>query len=112
MKKLGRATFLIILVLILTCIFTACNKTDAQKPTDNGGTTPYIRFVVDDVEYSKVQTKGNEIIAMPANPTKDGYAFVGWFWDNGTWKRPFTANSMLNEPLKSDTTATTKGNKK
>lgn len=92
------------MAVILTCIFTACNKNDAQKPTDNGGTTPYIRFVVDDVEYSKVQTKGNEIIVMPANPTKDGYTFVGWFWDTGTWDRPFTANSMLDEPLKNDMT--------
>lgn len=109
MKKLGRATFLIILIIILTCIFAACGDNQAQKPSNDNGSngnnniaTPYIRFVVDDVEYSKVQTKGNEIIVMPANPTKDGYTFVGWFWDKGTWKRPFTANSMLNEPLKSD----------
>lgn len=109
MKKLGRAMFLIILILILTCIFAACGDNQAQKPSNGNGSnennniaTPYIRFVVDDVEYSKVQTKGNEIIVMPANPTKDGYTFVGWFWDKGTWKRPFTANSMLNEPLKSD----------
>ena len=31
MKKLGRATFLIILVIILTCIFAACGDTDAQN---------------------------------------------------------------------------------
>lgn len=97
------------LAVILTCIFAACGDTDAQNPNNGNGNngngnvaTPYIRFVVDDVEYSKVQTRGNEIIVMPANPTKDGYTFVGWFWDKGTWERPFTANSMLNEPLKSD----------
>ena len=99
------------MAVILMCIFTACGDTGSQNPSNdnsNSGNsnvaTPYIRFVVDDDEYSKVQTKGNDIIVMPANPTKDGYTFVGWFWDKGTWKRPFTANSMLNEPLKNDMT--------
>lgn len=97
------------MTVILMCVFVACDKTDAQDPnnknngtTSNNGTTPYIRFIVDDAEYSKVQTKGNEIIVMPTNPQKNGYTFVGWFWDKDTWQRPFTANSMLNEPMNSD----------
>ena len=92
------------MAVILTCIFAACNKTGSQDPNnnDNNSTTPYIRFIVNDTEYSKVQTKGNEIIVMPTNPQKDGYTFVGWFWDKDTWQRPFTANSMLNEPMNSD----------
>ena len=97
------------MAVILMCVFVACDKTDAQDPnnknngtTSNNGTTPYIRFIVDDAEYSKVQTKGNEIIVMPTNPQKNGYTFIGWFWDKDTWQRPFTANSMLNEPMNSD----------
>ena len=104
------------MAIVLTCIFAACNKTGSQDPNnndnnsttqdpnnnDNNSTTPYIRFIVNDTEYSKVQTKGNEIIVMPTNPQKEGYTFVGWFWDKDTWQRPFTANSMLNEPMTSD----------
>ena len=92
------------MAIVLTCIFVACDKTGSQDPNnnDNNSTTPYIRFIVNDTEYSKVQTKGNEIIVMPTNPQKDGYTFVGWFWDKDTWQRPFTANSMLNEPMNSD----------
>ena len=92
------------MAVLLTCIFVACDKTGSQDPNnnDNNSTTPYIRFIVNDTEYSKVQTKGNEIIVMPTNPQKDGYTFVGWFWDKDTWQRPFTANSMLNEPMNSD----------
>ena len=39
---------------------------------------------------------------MPENPTKDGFIFDGWFWDEGTWQKPFTANSLLDTPLSSD----------
>ena len=108
MKTQKQRIFSILAILtmavILTCIFAACNKTGSQDPNnnDNNSTTPYIRFIVNDTEYSKVQTKGNEIIVMPTNPQKDGYTFVGWFWDKDTWQRPFTANSMLNEPMNSD----------
>ena len=77
-------------------VCTVCNYKREAKPK--------IFFSVDDEIYSSVETKGNEIIAMPSNPTKAGYDFIGWFWDKDTWKRPFTANSMLNEPLKSDMT--------
>lgn len=108
MKTQKQRIFSILAILtmavILTCIFVACNKTGSQDPNnnDNNSTTPYIRFIVNDTEYSKVQTKGNEIIVMPTNPQKDGYTFVGWFWDKDTWQRPFTATSMLNEPMNSD----------
>ncbi len=77
-------------------VCTVCNYKREAKPK--------IFFSVDDEIYSSVETKGNEIIAMPSNPTKAGYDFIGWFWDKGSWKRPFTANSMFNEPLKSNMT--------
>lgn len=104
MKKLGRAIFLAVLVLILAIvILTACNNKGHGQTNDNTqDKKPVVVFIVDDVEYSRVETKGNEIIVMPTNPQKDGYTFVGWFWDKDTWQRPFTANSMLTEPLKSD----------
>ena len=28
--------------------------------------------------------------------------FDGWFWDNGPFLRPFTANSLLDQPLQED----------
>jgi len=36
---------------------------------------------------------------MPPDPTKDGAMFDGWYWDEHTWRKPFTANSLLNAPL-------------
>ena len=89
------------LVLILSVIaafaaaisLTACGKVDFT-----------IKFSVDGETYASVSTGGSEVIKMPADPQKDGCTFDGWFWDDGVWARPFTANSLLNEPLKSDMT--------
>ena len=89
---------LIVLLAVLSSVMailslTACGKVDFA-----------VKFSVDGVEYATVSTGGSEVIKMPTDPQKDGYTFDGWFWDDGVWARPFTANSLLNEPLKSDMT--------
>ena len=61
-----------------------------------------VNFVVDGEIYSAINTSGDEIIKMPENPTKEGYAFDGWYWDKDEWQKPFTANSLLDAPLSSD----------
>ncbi|MBQ2737341.1 MAG: InlB B-repeat-containing protein [Clostridia bacterium] len=61
-----------------------------------------ISFIVDNENYGKITTDGNEQIAMPENPQKDGYVFKGWYWDKGIWEKPFTANSLMDAPLSSD----------
>ena len=59
-------------------------------------------FKVDGQVYDVVKTTGNEIIKIPEDPTKEGYDFNGWFWDENVWKNPFTANSLLNAPISSN----------
>ena len=61
-----------------------------------------VDFIVDGEVYKTISTSGNEIISLPSNPTKEGYVFKGWYWDNETWQQPFTANSLLNAPLSGD----------
>ena len=51
-----------------------------------------------------IETRGNETLKIPSNPTREGYIFGGWYWDNGIWERPFTANSILETQLSSDMT--------
>ena len=91
MKKTLKSTIIILTIILLLC-FVACGSKAEFK----------VNFVVDGEIYSTINTSGNEVISIPQNPTKDGYTFDGWFWDEGTWQRPFTANSLLNEPLSSD----------
>ena len=87
---------LLLIVLLSFCIlaFTACG----DKEVDNFNLT----FKVDGTSYETISTTGDEAISIPNNPTKNGYTFAGWYWDEGTWNEPFTANSLLNAPISSD----------
>ena len=60
--------------------------------TSNGGS------IVESVNYD-----GSSTITIPNNPTKEGFEFDGWYWDNGTFEIPFTANS-LDTPIEDDLT--------
>jgi uncharacterized repeat protein (TIGR02543 family) len=94
MRGLVYKKFSILLIGLLTLIFalTACAGVEFQ-----------IDFIVDgDVVYASINTGGNEVVKMPVNPTKSGYAFGGWFWDKDSWQKPFTANSLLDAPLSSN----------
>ena len=82
----------LVLVLILAVFFSACASQVQFK----------LNFVVDEDIYATIDTTGQEMIKLPENPAKEGYVFDGWYWDNGTWQKPFTANSLLDAPLSSD----------
>ncbi len=86
-------TFLLIFTTMLACIFgfSACGKKEYQ-----------LSFIVENAVYATVSTSGEEVISMPEDPTKDEYTFAGWYWDENVWKKPFTANSLLETPLSSD----------
>ena len=91
MKKKIAVLFGVLFALILPFTAAACGKVSLK-----------LTFKVDGVDYATISTSGDEVIKMPENPTKDGYVFDGWFWDEGTWQKPFTANSLLDTPLSSD----------
>ncbi len=61
-----------------------------------------LSFIVDNQVYATVDTTGSEAITLPSDPEKEGYIFDGWFWDDGVWQKPFTANSLLTAPISSN----------
>lgn len=67
---------------------------------DSNGGSP-----VDSISY-----EGNIAVELPDNPTKDGYIFDGWYWDNDTFANPFTVNSALDQPLQGGLTVYAKWN--
>lgn len=58
-----------------------------------------LKFVVDGEVYHTIDTNGEEAVTLPADPTKDGYIFDGWYWDEDIWAQPFTAESLLTVKL-------------
>ena len=92
MKKRFLTILLASLVACIAVSLFGCGKTVEFK----------VDFMVDGSVYASVSTSGDEVIKMPNDPEKSGYVFDGWYWDEGTWQKPFTANSLLNEPLSSN----------
>lgn len=88
-------TLIFTLTAMLMCIFslTACGDTKISFK---------LNFVVDNEIYATIDTSGDEVIALPENPTKENHFFDGWFWDKDVWEKPFTTNSLLDAPLSSD----------
>ncbi|MBQ2712490.1 MAG: InlB B-repeat-containing protein [Clostridia bacterium] len=48
-----------------------------------------------------VESEDISSITVPKNPTRENYTFDGWYWDNGEWQKPFTVNSILDQPISS-----------
>ena len=61
-----------------------------------------ISFIVDDKVYYTFSTKGKEKIVMPAEPTKNGNTFNGWYLDKDVWNRLITEDSYAEIELTSD----------
>lgn len=92
MKKLK--LFSLVMVAIASCLLlSACGSNISLKINfdSNGGTyCKPIEYVV------------GKSFNMPDDPTKENYIFDGWYEDNGTWEKSFTANTVLNYPLSKD----------
>ena len=87
-----KISLILLSLLMLVLMFSSC-----------GGVVEIsVNFVVDGEAYHTISTTGEEAITMPQNPTKEGYVFDGWYWDNNTFQKPFTANSLLNQELSGD----------
>jgi len=94
MKKKILAILILILV-ICTCVFTFAACGDKEE-------TFKVNFVVDNDIYATIDTRGNEVISIPENPTKEKHSFDGWYWDKDVWEKPFMDDSLLDSPLSSD----------
>ncbi len=81
---------LFVVVLTLSAVFASC------------GVMYNVSLVVDNDVYATVEVSISGDVKMPQNPTKTGYSFDGWYWDQGTWQKPFTIESWTNAPLSSD----------
>ncbi len=93
MKTGVKIIAMLLTAVMLLPLFAACsNKVENFE----------LSFVVNGEIHSKITTNGKETISIPDDPSKDGYTFDGWYWDEGIWSKPFTANSLLDAPISSN----------
>ena len=72
MKRLFVLPLAILLVLGSLICFASCDRDTVR-----------VQFVVDGEVYARVSAKGGESVQLPADPTKSGYTFDGWYYDEG-----------------------------
>ena len=94
MKKCCIVALSIMTCLVLSVgIFTACTtRTDDPQAYT-------IAFYDDDMLVNTIETAGNEEIALPAAPQKEGLTFDGWYLDKDVWRDKLTKDSFSDRAL-------------
>ena len=84
MKRLSILLLVFLIAINSTACFVSCVRNDIN-----------VVFVVDGEIYASVVTDGNGIMDMPDDPTKEGYVFGGWYFDDGVWENSFNHDQLL-----------------
>lgn len=102
MKKTKIYLIVTILMFLLSMVLVACGENSSQETPNEQKYA--VTFVVDGEDYFTLETSGKSTITFPSNPTKDGYEFVGWYFDVNVWLNPCNATSFSNENLTANVT--------
>ncbi|MCQ2752791.1 MAG: InlB B-repeat-containing protein [Bacilli bacterium] len=85
MKKLG----FLIMPLMAVSFLTNCNSVEHFVTFDSNGGTH--------VDTQRV--KAGELVTQPDNPTRDDYAFLGWYTDNQTFTKPYNFKTAVTSDI-------------
>lgn len=104
-KQLIFVITLFVIIAIIAVTLGACEKVDVDPPDSVPGDgeqaeTIKVSFYVDGGLYGIAVCVGNTM-AMPKEPFKDGYSFVGWFYDEEL-TRSFVLEEFLADENKTD----------
>ncbi len=90
MKK---SIFLVVISLLILVLVSCDGSANVMLYFDSNGGP----------EVTSIQTDGNSAILIPPNPTKEGFSFAGWYWDDNSFENSFSANSLLDSPIVENT---------
>ena len=48
-----------------------------------------VEFIVDNTVYYSDSVVNGQKVSLPQEPTKNGYSFCGWYFDNNIWNFSF-----------------------
>lgn len=92
-KKNG-LIFTIFILIFCLMIFSSCNFTKIKVIFDSNGGS----------KVDAVETDGASSIKLPPKPTRDGYIFMGWYYDKEAFRNRFEARSLIDMPITSNLT--------
>lgn len=71
--------FMLLALATMTLAFASCGKSYIT-----------VEYIADDTVFKTVSLDQNgRLERLNETPEKEGYFFGGWYYDNGTWERPF-----------------------
>ena len=93
MKK--KLLFILIISILLFSLCSCFGNTEKIKITfdSNGGSS-----------VKSIIANGNEKITLPESPTKEGYIFNGWYFDNDVFHMSFGSENLCDNPKTEDFT--------
>ena len=76
MKKEIKSILLILIILSFPIFFVSCSSANNYIVTfdSDGGS-----------QVSYLEVKKDELVERPTNPTKDGFTFIGWYYEDEEW---------------------------
>lgn len=77
------------LTMLASFMLTSCGNISMKK----------ITFYVDDNIVETIESNGNETIELPEAPSKEGYYFVGWYYDNQEFSGDEFQDTKLTENI-------------
>ena len=86
---------LVYAVAIMALFFSSCKKKEIPQPEI---TTPIYRVIFDSKDgtaVSAITVKSGDIITLPADPTKTGFIFDGWYTDKEASTTPFSVSTTI-----------------
>ncbi|NCA66759.1 MAG: hypothetical protein EOM87_01700, partial [Clostridia bacterium] len=73
-----------VLCILICLILVSCVKSNVSE----------LKFNVDGEIFHTLSAESGATISLPTTPTKTGYNFEGWFFDNTTFNQQLTINSL------------------
>ena len=87
----------ITLILTLSIVFsTVFGLTSCFAPQEEKVAKLTLRFYNNGDRHAviEIDLHNPQIPELPENPTKEGYIFDGWFFDDNTWEKPLTEEAI------------------